>query len=99
MYGWFKNNGDYPTQNYVNLLDRINEINRTIDNFNTENGFKDVVGFQNDGCKVGKLKTRHRFEIWREINLGKQYCLHLCDHERAQMFKRLCRYIEWNIKS
>ena len=94
MFAWFKSNGEYPTPRYVNLLDRINEINSEIDRLNNLNGHMNVIGFQNDGCRAGNKKTRHRFEVWREINMGKQYCLHLKEEERAQMFKRLCRYIE-----
>ena len=72
MFAWFKNNGEVPNANYVNLLDKINDINQEIDRLNHKNGFLNVIGFQNNGCRACNKKTRHRFEVWREINMGKQ---------------------------
>lgn len=105
---WFSRNGNLPSQDYVNYLDKINEINQAVDKFNEELHSFPVVGFQTEGCRSGGSKraldgtmlvskTAHNIKAWREADQGPQHCLHLKESLRISMFKRLCAFIHHRI--
>lgn len=101
---WFPKNGQAPSTSYVNHLDKINEINLLIDQFNNELYSFPVVGFQTEGCRSGgsrraldgtiiSSKTSHNLKAWRELDQGPEFCLHLTEPHRISMFRRLCGFI------
>ena len=97
---WLTGNGPFPTQGYINYLERINEVNAKIDDFNESNGFKNVLGFSLEGMRAGKKRRRngttvlsHMWSAWREVEQGHQFCLHLKEEKRIGMMRKLVRYI------
>ena len=98
---WFPANGPQPDLPYTNHLDKINLINSQIDHFNRLNSIDQVIGFSNEGCRAGKKRHRggapaisHVLHQWREADQGMASCLHLRDKERANMTRKLARYIQ-----
>ena len=105
MFAWFPKDGKPPSNDYVNYLDRIDQINSKIKTFNEEEGAKSMVGFSNEGCRSVKCRQpdgskanekQHIFKDWRECGQGKQACLHLNETRRAGMLLKLVRYIIHN---
>ena len=88
----FEGNGEFPTTEYVNHLERINKYNGIIDIFNHNNELSRVVGFQLEGCRGGQKRRRgggqsgvqHCFNSRREVGKGRGNCL-----PAPQRFKKL----------
>ena len=95
---WFPANGPLPVPGYVNYLDKVNQINVVIDNFNKRVGHGSVLGFGCEGCrgkKGGILRgTQHKLSDWREASRGAEFCLHLKEKKRVKMMIKLFRYVE-----
>ena len=85
----------------INYLDRINEYNNIIDEFNKSNGFERVIGFHLEGCRGGRKRrgpggqpgVQQCFKAWREARQGAEHCLHLNDVKRSTMIGHLMKYI------
>lgn len=105
---WFPRNGALPS-NYTNHIDHINQLNKIIDIQNMMNVDSQVIGFNNEGCRTSRKRTRdndekkgelsHIFSAWREYPSGKHCGYHLNDHNQVLMMKRLYKFIEHKIKN
>ena len=101
---WLPGNGNPPTSTYVNYLDKIEEMNKTIHKINIYNGHSNVIGFGSEGIRAsrkkdgsGKKMLMHIFSSWREHRDGREKCLHIADKGRVNMMKKLLRYIYANV--
>ena len=94
----FPANGPLPAPGYVNYLDKVNQINVVIDNFNKRVGNGSILGFGCEGCrgkKGGILRgTQHKLSDWREASRGARFCLHLKEKKRVKMMIKLFRYVQ-----
>jgi len=106
-YAWFPANGPEPP-GYTNHLNKINEINSTLDIFNQFkfHAMQTTIGFQTEGTRSRPKRNsegimvphiQHQLSAWREApNIT--HCLHLTDVKRANMLNRIIKFIMHNRK-
>ena len=84
--GWEKGTLPYQRDGYVNRLDVVESVNRAIISLNEDNGVGGAPQFQ----LFGTRGSQHRFNEWREEDLGDK--LHLSDKKMAVMGNNIVKY-------
>ena len=91
---WLPGDGFHPIRNFHNLMYKVDTFNRIIGEVNTNSSMcENMVNFQ----KIGQYTTRegvrrHDWGSWREQR--PEDMLHLKDHIRAKMYKKIIKYFE-----
>ena len=79
MFAWFPKDGEPPSREYVNYLDKIDNINKRLKLFNEDGGVTGMIGFSNEGCRSVRCRQKdgsmdnikqHVFKDWRECERG-----------------------------
>ena len=91
---WYSGNGPKP-RNYVDQSFKVEDMLTAIKLANIKAGSANVISFEGEGKRTQKNgKPQHEFRNWRE-DLPEQM-LHLQDHHRAKLLKRVEKYFRTN---
>ena len=89
---WHKDDGELPSQGYRNYADIIDQINSSIDSYNSEFGVSAAPSFIKRAGERGLKSGRriYRWDAWKETE--KESMVNLKDHHKIAIMKKLVTY-------